>query len=230
MIRRTVLATAAALLFTASVALAEEKETKLSTMPTAAEAKIVASIQKQLPKLYATTAMAEKAGYTRYGNEDNTGAISYASDKPWESTDVKVPAQLWYDVKGRLVGADYAALKATHPKAPSILGLDERRDGTFTAHVHYVTKSADGTMKYEQAVGVKKYDAANGPGSSEKPTAEGLVKAEAKNVKTASDVAYVFLFPAVWNVSVWVVPNPKGAFAEKNPNVKPSENAEKDGE
>jgi len=229
MIRRSALAAFAALLFTASAALADDKDAaKLSPMPNATEAKIVTAVQAELPKLYATTAMAEKAGYTRYTNEDSTGAISYANSKPWESTDLKYPAQLWYDVKGRLIGADYAALKATHPTAPSILGMQAGRDESFPAHIHYVTKSADGTMKYEQASRVKKYEDANGAGTSAKPTAEGLVKADAKNVKTASDVAFVFLFPAIWNVSVWVVHNPSGAFAAKNPNLKPSATADKD--
>ncbi len=226
MIRRSALAVFTALLFTANAAFADDKEAaKLSPMPTAAEAKVVAHIQAELPKLYTTTAMAEKAGYTRYTNEDKTGAISYASNKSWESTDIKYPAQLWYDVKGRLIGADYAQLKANHPTATSILGLEAARGDAFPAHVHYVTKAADGTMTYSLATGVKKYDAANGAGSSAKPTAEGLVKAEAKGVKAASDVSYVFLFPAIWDVTMWIVPNPSGAFADKNPNVKATANA-----
>ncbi len=220
MIRRSALAVFTALLFTANAAFADDKDApKLSSMPTATEAKVVAQIQSELPKFYATTAMAEKAGYTRYTNEDKTGAISYASSKSWESTDIKYPAQLWYDVKGKLIGADYAQLKANHPTATSILGLEAARGESFPAHVHYVTKS-EGAMTYGMATRVKKYEEANGVGSSAKPTAEGLVKAEAKGVKAASDVAFVFLFPAIWNVSVWIVPNPSGAFADKNPNVK----------
>jgi hypothetical protein len=32
----------------------------------------------------------------------------------------------------------------------------------------------------------------------------------------------VFLFPSLWDVGIWLVPNPKGAFSDDNPNVKPS--------
>ena len=38
----------------------------------------------------------------------------------------------------------------------------------------------------------------------------------------AADVAFVFSFPAIWDLQVWLVPNPLGAFAEHNPNVTPS--------
>ena len=39
--------------------------------------------------------------------------------------------------------------------------------------------------------------------------------------KSESDVKFVFEFPAIWDLTVWVLPNPSGAFADKNPNVKP---------
>jgi hypothetical protein len=35
-------------------------------------------------------------------------------------------------------------------------------------------------------------------------------------------VAFVFPFPALWDLQVWLIPNPLGAFAEHNPNVIPS--------
>lgn len=47
---------------------------------------------------------AEKAGYVRYTNEDNTGSISYANFS-WTS-DPTHPSQLWYDKSGNLLGAD----------------------------------------------------------------------------------------------------------------------------
>jgi len=40
-------------------------------------------------------------------------------------------------------------------------------------------------------------------------------------------VTRVFLFPSIWDLIVWVKPNPDGAFADKNPLVIPSANAEK---
>ena len=42
------------------------------------------------------------------------------------------------------------------------------------------------------------------------------------------DVKKVFVFPALWDLQVWVMQNPNGAFAEMNPLVKPSATADKD--
>ena len=87
--------------------------------------------------------------------------------------------------------------------------------------MHYVT--CDKTTHkcvYGKAVSVTKYAAV---GDVEHPTADGLVKTGA--VKDAAAVSAVFLYPAIYNVSVWVVPNPLGQFAEKNPNVIPSAHA-----
>jgi hypothetical protein len=41
-------------------------------------------------------------------------------------------------------------------------------------------------------------------------------------VDSPERVATVFLFPHIWDVTIWVLPNPDGPFADKNPNVKPS--------
>ena len=55
------------------------------------------------------------------------------------------------------------------------------------------------------------------------PTAAGLVAAKA--ITDASKAPFVFLYPAIYDVTVWVVPNPLGQFADKNPAVIPSPNA-----
>jgi len=198
--------------------------------PNAAETAFLTKIMRDLPKRYPDPKAANAAGYVRFTNEDNTGAISYVNTKAWNTTDADVPAQLWYDVKGRLIGADFSvrrdadATPAPKSGRPSLFGIDPKRMTTIGAHVHFVTcDKATGKCKYEQAISAKKYAAV---GDVEHPTAEGLVKAGA--VTDASTVRTVFLFPAVYDASVWVVPNPLGQFAEKNPNVIPSAGAEKD--
>ena len=60
------------------------------------------------------------------------------------------------------------------------------------------------------------------PGESQPATLVKMGKA-----KSVADVKRVFLFPSIWDLIVWVMPNPLGAFADKNPNVIPSANAEK---
>jgi hypothetical protein len=153
----------------------------------------------------------------RYTNEDETGAISYANNH-WESTAQDLPSQLWYDVNGRLLGADYSVLVTDHPTPPSLFGITPARFFEEEAHIHYVVRNADGSLTFGRAVGAKKYAAAGLDPMH--PTAAGLVKVGV--VASPDQVATVFLFPHIWDVTVWVLPNPDGAFADANPNVKPS--------
>jgi hypothetical protein len=190
-------------------------------MPQGPEAIFVGSIQKDLNARFSTPADAEKAGYFRYTNEDNTGAISYANLN-WQSTDPQHPSQLWYSVDGKLIGADFSVLKSNSPAQPQLWGVNPSRWEDFDAHVHYVLQNPDGTMVYSKATSVKKFKAAGGDPNN--PQAATLVKMGL--AKDASSVKHVFLFPSIWDLEVWVTPNPLGAFAEKNPLVKPSKNAE----
>ncbi|MDQ6931590.1 MAG: hypothetical protein M3160_00275 [Candidatus Eremiobacteraeota bacterium] len=186
--------------------------------PTLRELPFVTSVAKDLQHRFASIAEAQRAGYTRYTDEDDTGAISYANRK-W-SSDSKHPSQLWYDVHGNLLGADFSVLKTDSAKAPHLWDIDSRRWQYFPAHVHYILLNADGSLKYG-AIGVAKFVRAGG--NIFAPQADVLVKA--KVAKSGDDVRSVFLFPELWDLIVWVKPNPSGAFAEKNPNVVPSKNA-----
>ncbi|GAC1659882.1 MAG: hypothetical protein NVS9B12_14100 [Vulcanimicrobiaceae bacterium] len=198
---------------------------KLSGKPIgAAEAAFVASIQADLMQRFPTAADAEKAGYVRFGNEDSTGAISYANFE-WQSSDSKHPSQLWYDTKGALLGADFSVLKANSPNPPHLWGINPARWLDFKhPHYHYIVKDPKtGNLVYG-GTGGKKYLAAGG--IAEKPDPAVVVKLG--KAAAVTDVVKFFEFPALWDLQVWVRPNPKGAFAEKNPNVIPSANAEKD--
>ncbi|MBV8489946.1 MAG: hypothetical protein JO199_05385, partial [Candidatus Eremiobacteraeota bacterium] len=60
-------------------------------------------------------------------------------------------------------------------------------------------------------------------GNVDDPQPDTIVKMGlAKNV---ADVKKVFLFPSIWDLIVWIKPNPAGAFADKNPMVVPSASA-----
>ncbi|MDQ6825615.1 MAG: hypothetical protein M3Z14_00215 [Candidatus Eremiobacteraeota bacterium] len=190
----------------------------LSDKPSAKEQPFVSMIAKDLQHRFATTAQAQAAGYVRYTDEDETGAISYTNRK-WSSDKVR-PSQLWYDVHHNLLGADFSILKADSPKPPNLWSIDARRWQYFPAHIHYILRNSDGSLKYA-AMGVGKFVRAGG--NILAPQAAVLEKA--KIVRDAGDVQQVFLFPELWDLIVWVKPNPNGAFAEKNPNVTPSKNA-----
>lgn len=190
--------------------------------PSGAEVAFVSSIQADLMKRFPTAADATKAGYMRYTDEDSTGAISYANQQ-WQSSDPQHPSQLWYDVKGNLLGADFSVLKSQSPQRPNLWGINPARWLDFArAHYHYILKdSKTGKITYGAfgAKSLKKY-----PGA--KPAPALVVKmGKAKN---KGEVVTFFTFPALWDLQVWVKDNPNGAFAEKNPNVIPSKDAAKD--
>jgi hypothetical protein len=184
-----------------------------SGIPSAAEQPFVDSVAADLTARFPTPESARAAGYLRFTDEDETGAISYAN-RQWTSADSKHPSQLWYDVKGRLIGADFSVpYTDTRPK---LFGVDPARWEKFGAHVHFGLVAAGGT-KYG-AIGATAITKAGG--SAGHPTATQLVAAGA--AKKISDVRFVFAFPAIWDLQLWVIPNPSGAFAASNPEVKPS--------
>ncbi|HEY6486825.1 MAG TPA: hypothetical protein VIX83_10625 [Candidatus Cybelea sp.] len=197
----------------------------------AAEQTFVSTVTTDLQSRFATTAQATAAGYFRYTNEDQTGAISWVNTKYWQS-DEQHPSQLWYDVTGRLIGADFSVLQSNSKAQPAVWGVAPSRWLDFSpGHVHFGVKTASG-VAYG---GAGSKTMAKVGGSIDNPTAADIVKIgklpHYKVLKipapaTASQVAFVFPFPAIWDLQVWLVPNPLGAFAEHNPNVKPSANAE----
>ncbi|HKU82260.1 MAG TPA: hypothetical protein VJP76_08845 [Candidatus Tumulicola sp.] len=222
MTRISAIAAAFACTFVAATAATPAPKATLSPVPHGTEAAFVASIQKDLNARFATPQAAEKAGYFRYGNEDEDGAISYAN-LHWQSGNPQEPSQLWYDVHGNLLGADYSVLQSSSPEPPQLWGVNSLRWVSFREHVHYILAGPNGTETYG-ATSAKKFAAAGG--NVDDPQAATVVKMGlAKNV---ADVKRVFLFPSLWDLIVWVKPNPNGAFAEKNPLVIPSANAAKD--
>ncbi len=191
----------------------------LPPTPQGTEVAFVQGIQKDLMARFPTAADAVQAGYFRFGNEDEDGAISYAN-LHWVSGSPKEPSQLWYDVHGNLLGADFSVLQGSSPEPPKIWGVDYHRWISFREHVHYVLVGPNGTETYG---GMRAKKFADAGGNVDDPQAATLVKMGiAKNV---ADVKHIFLFPSIWDLIVWVKPNPLGAFADKNPLVTPSANA-----
>ena len=137
----------------------------LPDTPTAAEQPFVTRATAELQKMYGTTALASSAGYFRYNNEDKTGAISWVNPKHWTSDETH-PSQLWYDVKGRLIGVDYSVpwTDAKHP--PHMWGIDPSRWFEFEHHVHYALKQADGSLAYH---GMEDKDVTKVGGDAEPP-------------------------------------------------------------
>jgi hypothetical protein len=200
---------------TAASAFADQNPTYNGPL-SASETGFVQSIQTDLGGRFPTAHDAEKAGYIRYTGVDETGAISYANLQ-WTSQDIRHPSQLWYDRNGKLLGADFS-VPYDGGARPDLFGVNPGRWYEFDAHVHYVLRNpATGTMTYDKWIMAPAFTAAGGDPAH--PTAQDLVRMG--KAKSVSEVATVFAFPAVWDLIVWVKPNPNGAFAEKNPNVTP---------
>jgi len=197
-------------------------QASLSPVPQGTEVAFVKQIQADLGSRFATVAAAQNAGYFRFGNEDEDGAISYAN-LHWQSSNPQEPSQLWYDVKGNLLGADFSVLQSSSPEPPSIWGVNFRRWISFREHIHYILNGPNGTTIYG-ATSAKKFAAAGG--TVDHPEAATLVKMGL--AKNEGSVQRVFLFPSLWDLIVWIKPNPNGAFADKNPLVTPSADAGKD--
>ena len=191
----------------------------LSPKPQGSEIAFVRQIQADLAKRFATIAQARRAGYFRYTNEDNTGAISYAN-LHWRSSDPAHPSQLWYDVHGHLLGADFSVPVGDSAHAPKLWGVNPARWIHIPAHFHWVVRDAMG-MKSYHATSLKAFVDAGGDPLF--PSAATLVKMG--KVKSASSVTHLFEYPSIWDLIVWIMPNPNGAFAEKNPLVHPPKNA-----
>jgi len=191
-------------------------------IPSGAEIAFVTGIQADLTKRFPTAADAEKAGYVRYTKEDSTGAISYANQQ-WQSADAQHPSQLWYDVQGNLIGADFSVLKSNSPTRPNLWGISPARWLDFShPHYHYILKDPKTNKVSYGAYGGKtiKKKHITAPGTA--AAAALVAKVPKGNIET------FFTFPALWDLQVWIKDNPNGAFAEKNPNVIPSKDAEKE--
>jgi hypothetical protein len=187
---------------------------------TAAEQAFYQLASSTLEKLYPTPAAAEKGGWIRFNNEDRSGAISYVNPAYFDSPDAQHPQQLWYDVHGRLLGADFSQLVATHPNGPALFGILPARFSKVPLHIHSVVKRPDGTLDYGLFVRAADFTAAGLDPT--KATAADLVKLG--KMKSAADVAFVFSDLNNYDATIWLIPNPAGQFADTNPNVKPSPN------
>lgn len=215
---KRVLCCALLLAFVLPARLLADQEPTYHGPVSSAENAFVGSMTADLMQRYPTASDAEKAGFMRYTAEDETGAISYVNVHQWQSGDVHHPSQLWYDKNGLLLGADYSVLVSTSAGRPQLWGVNPGRWVEFDGHVHWVTKDpATGQMSYDHWTGDAAFSAAGG--TPEHPRATTLVTM--KKVGNASDVVTIFHFPSIWDLIVWVKPNPKGAFAGTNPTVTP---------
>jgi hypothetical protein len=191
-------------------------QSSLSPYPDAAERRLINAVTPELHARFATTQAASAAGYVRYTDEDQVGIISYTNLR-WFADDPAHPTQLWFDARGRLIGADYTMRVQDQRHRPDVWGLQSGRWAHFISHIHYAVREPDRTIRYGSVLDPTYR--ANG-GDPAHPTAQPLVRLGL--ARRPSDVLLVFELPEIWIASVWLTPNPNGAFAESDPLVKPT--------
>jgi hypothetical protein len=186
-------------------ALADEAPTDVGPL-TPTEQQFVNSVKADLLARFPHASDAEKAGYVRYTNPDDTGAISYA-DKKWNA-DPTHPSQLWYDSSGNLMGADFSVPRPNGEPRPQLWGVDPGRWYEFNGHVHYVVQEPNGKMLYDQWVWNKDFTDEGGDLSA--PSADTLVKLG--RVPSPDFIQTIFEMPTQWDLIVWVTPHAAGPF------------------
>ncbi len=197
-----------ALLFACALTAASADESPTYVGPLSpSEQQFVASVKADLTARFPHASDAVKAGYVRYTNPDDTGAISYANPQYWKS-DPSHPSQLWYGRDGNLMGADFSVPRPNGEPRPQLWGIDPGRWYEFNGHVHFVIQTPDGKTAYDQWVW--NADFVNAGGNLSHPSAQTLV-----GLGRAPDAGYIktiFEFPTLWDLIVWLVPHPAGPF------------------
>ncbi|MBV9700770.1 MAG: hypothetical protein JO078_11685 [Candidatus Eremiobacteraeota bacterium] len=173
-----------------------------------AETQFLQSVRRDLLARFPRVGDGERAGYFRYNDPDDTGAISYAN-KQWNS-DPTHPSQLWYDAQGNLMGADFSVVRTHNEPRPHLWGINPGRWYEFNGHIHYVIANpATGHTIYNQWIWDREF--AEEGGSLEHPSADTLVKLN--KVPNARYVATIFNFPTQWDLIVWMKPHQPTPFS-----------------
>ncbi|MDQ6779563.1 MAG: hypothetical protein M3Z37_00180 [Candidatus Eremiobacteraeota bacterium] len=180
--------------------------------PSAAESAFVGSVTRALQAKFGDVQAAENAGYYRTTRLEPDGTIIYFNNQ-WRPTRL-APNFLWYDKHGKLAGLDYQYPVAGHPQPPgaSAYPVAASRWTTIDPHIHYGYQLPDGII-------VRK-------GYRMLPSVHGnvLTEAELRQAKLLppnAKLLWTYVHPKSWDLGFWLVPNPNGAFAEMNPNIKP---------
>ena len=180
---------------------------------TDSEKAFVTKTSASLNATYPTTTSAKSAGFSMLFDtmgDDNTydwTNMSFAGVTPDH------PNFLWYDRHGHLAGVDWEFPTSGKAPVPQLAAfpVTAARWVKIPEHVHYAY-TLNGKMKY----GVTKATPALRTGTI---TGDEL-RANGAKLPADAKLVWAMYHPAVWDLAMWTVPNPSGAFADKNPNVK----------
>ena len=189
---------------------AEASRVHASPHASSRERQFIDSVRSSLEARYPTTGQAVRAGYFDITGIDEDGTAVYFNPHI-RRVDAVHPNFLWYDKRGRLVGLDYEFTKSQYPKPPSAdFPVSPGRWTTVKEHVHFNYRVGHGPIRMGMSH-VRPNLRAN-PITAAELRADHLLPPNAHLV-------WAYAHPTNWDLGFWLVPNPNGAFAEKNPNV-----------
>lgn len=184
-----------------------------TSQPTTAEQQFVSTTSAKLQSAYPSTLVAKAKGYTMLeGSIDSDNTYNF-TNRDFTNVTPDRPNFLWYDRKGHLAGVDYEMPKSKFPSPPQLAAfpVQASRWVTIPEHVHYAY-TADGKTVY----GVVRAT----PALRTNDITLEMLRANKAKIPADAKLAWAMYHPAVWDLAMWTVPNPNGAFADLNPNVK----------
>jgi len=178
----------------------------------ATEAPFISKLTASLMARYPTTNAAVKGGYFQLTPLDQDNTAIYFNGT-YTNVDPMHPNFLWYDRHGKLVGLDYEYAMSKWPKIPttSEYPVLAARWTVIRAHMHFAYRMGSGPMVMHGAH--LRPNITRNPVTAAQLQADHLLPAGAK-------LQWADYHPKCWDLGFWLVSNPLGAFAEKNPLVK----------
>lgn len=180
--------------------------------PDDTEATFIAGVQQKMLEKYPTAAVAVRAGFFQMTGVDEDATAVYF-DHSFRGVDPAHPNFLWFDRHGQLVGLDYEVPVELHPRPPghSAFPVQPGRWTTVRAHVHFAYRVGGGPV---QMRGARVHDNLTGASiSAAQLHADGLLPAGAR-------LLWAYYHPTCWDLDFWLIPNPNGPFAQRNPLVR----------
>jgi len=197
----------------ASLASFQSASAALSHKATAREANFIASVTPSLMARYATADKAVAGGYfrmTALSPYDNT---SIYFNMTYTKLDPMHPNFLWYDRNGKLAGLDYEYAVSAWPKPPgaSTYPVLSGRWVIIDPHFHFAYRDASGK--------VVMHGTRLRPNITGDPITAAQLRADGLLPRGAT-LLWAHYHPKAWDLGFWLVPDPLGAFADKDPLVK----------
>lgn len=175
-----------------------------------AERRFIASVGSNLMSRYPTRAQALRSDYIAITGIESDGTAVYF-DPSRTRIDALHPNFLWYDRRGKLVGLDYELPVSSYPHPPAALfPVSRARWTTVKEHIHFNYRIGDGPM--HMGISHPRANIRANPVTAAQLRADKLLPANAK-------LLWVYDHPKSWDLGFWLVRNPNGAFASRDPLV-----------